>query len=117
MRKKLFLMWMPVVIMMSSSAFAAADANAGKIKYQQLCVSWDGGWGKGDGPAAVALTPKPRNFSDSKGKTDAQLAKVIKEGGAANNLSPLMPPWGAGLTDQDIANIIAYLRVLGKGGQ
>ncbi len=99
------------------SNIQAADIAAGKLKFEQLCATCHGLQGKGDGAASAALTAKPRNFADvalmSK-KTDADLAKVIKNGGAANGLSPMMPAWGAALSDQDIANLIAYVRTFSQ---
>ncbi len=89
------------------------DLAAGKAKFDQYCATCHGSSGKGDGPAGAALNPKPRNFTDASlmgQKSDAQLAKVIKEGGAASGLSPLMVAWGSVLSDQDIANIVAYIR-------
>ncbi len=118
--KKLFL---PLLLLASFSVKAqvaspaAGDAVAGKAKYDTLCVTCHGPTGLGDGAAAAALTPKPRNFRDTAymaKKTDADLAKVIKEGGAAAGLSASMPPWGSMLTDADIANVVAYIRQLGK---
>jgi hypothetical protein len=50
--------------------------------------------GKGDGPAAAALTPKPRDYTDAtwqKSVTDDQIRKAITGGGAAVGKSPLMP--------------------------
>ena len=63
-----------------------ADPSAGKAKYDLLCASCHGTTGKGDGPAAVALTPKPRSLADPqymKGLTNEHLFKVIKDGGTA----------------------------------
>lgn len=91
----------------------AGDAVAGKAKYDMLCVSCHGATGAGDGVAAAALNPKPRNLTVTT-KTDAELHKVIKEGGAANALSASMPAWGAMLPDPDIDNVIAYVRSLKK---
>src|SRR6185295_9190126 len=34
-------------------------------KFAQLCSGCHGPNGQGDGPAGVALTPKPRNFTDA----------------------------------------------------
>lgn len=93
-------------------------AAKGKAKFEMYCVTCHGAGGTGDGPAAQALNPKPRNYTDAKfqaSKTDADIAKVIKTGGAANGLAPTMPAWGAVLTDDDIQNIVAYVRYLGKG--
>jgi hypothetical protein len=50
--------------------------------------------GKGDGPASVALNPKPRNYTDKewqKTVTDEQIKKTIVGGGASMGKSPLMP--------------------------
>ena len=100
-----------------SSAFAG-DPNAGKIKFNLFCATCHGATGKGDGAAAAGLNPKPRNFQDAavmSKKSDADLKKVIQQGGAAVGLSPLMPPWSSALTEQEIANVISFIRSLSKG--
>ena len=51
--------------------------------------------GKGSGPAAAALNPKPRDYTDSAWQgtvTDDQLRTTIIKGGAAVGKSALMPP-------------------------
>lgn len=107
-------------LMISSLSFAqtkSSDLVAGKTKFDQICATCHGATGKGDGAASAALNPKPRNFQDvaymSK-RTDDQLRKVIQEGGAANGMSAVMPSWKAVLNEQDITNIIGYIRQLGK---
>ncbi len=116
--KSIFLFF--TFLMISSLSFAQgkpADLVAGKAKFDQICATCHGATGKGDGAAAAALNPKPRNFQDvaymSK-RTDDQLRKVIQEGGAANGMSAVMPSWKAVLNEQDITNIIGYIRQLGK---
>jgi mono/diheme cytochrome c family protein len=89
----------------------AADAKAGKAKYDMMCVACHGATGLGDGAAAASLNPKPKKLAGIK-RTDAQLTKIIKEGGAKNGLSATMPAWGGALTDTDIANVVAYIRTL-----
>lgn len=91
------------------------DPKLGKQKYMEnmRCSACHGESGKGDGPAAVALNPKPRNYTDCKemGKrSDAELFKVIKEGGAAAGLSPLMVAFGSQLSDKEIWDVIAFIR-------
>ena len=59
------------------------------------CSTCHGTDGKGDGPASVALNPKPRNYTDpewQKSVTDEHIKKTIVEGGAAVGKSPLMVP-------------------------
>jgi hypothetical protein len=84
-----------------------------KNKAQEIlklrCAACHGERGKGDGPAAVALTPKPRDWTDAawnKTVTDERLAKVIVSGGQAVGLSPLMTP------NPDLANEPAVVNEL-----
>jgi mono/diheme cytochrome c family protein len=63
--------------------------------FDTRCVVCHGTHGKGDGPGAAALNPKPRAFGDpawQKSAEDARIAKTIVEGGAATGLSPGMAP-------------------------
>lgn len=64
-------------------------------KFNEVCAQCHGASGKGDGPAAAALNPKPRDYSDGawqKSVTDAQLSEAILKGGAAIGKSASMPP-------------------------
>jgi len=81
--------------------------------YSNLCASCHGATGKSDGPAAVALNPKPKDFTDCKVMTkisDDTLFKSIKGGGQSVGLSPMMPPWGGSLADQQIHGLVGYIR-------
>lgn len=93
----------------------AADAEAGEAKFKQLCATCHGQTGQGDGPASAALNPKPRDMSDSEWQEsvdDEHLRTVIKDGGAAVGLSPTMTAFGHALSDEDVENIVAYIRSL-----
>jgi mono/diheme cytochrome c family protein len=102
-------------------AATAADAAAGETAYQANCASCHGPKGAGDGPVAVALDPKPRNFGDAEFKydtdgdgktgTDADIANIVKQGAAAFGGNVMMAPLGH-LGDDEIANIIAFIRSL-----
>lgn len=48
--------------------FARASADRGKQLFAQNCASCHGERGKGDGPAAVALNPKPQDLTDDQWK-------------------------------------------------
>ncbi|HSB68475.1 MAG TPA: cytochrome c [Candidatus Methylomirabilis sp.] len=98
-------------------AGAAGDPAKGKVSFSQVCAACHGSSGKGDGPAAASLNPKPRDLSDKgylAGLKDDYLKKLIKEGGQAAGKSPLMPPLGGALKDDDIENVISYVRSLAK---
>ena len=92
---------------------AAGGAAAGKGIYTALCVRCHGKTGRGDGPDGTLLATKPRNFTDCarmQALSDQESVTVITEGGAARHLSKDMPPWGTALHEQQIADLVAYLR-------
>jgi cytochrome c553 len=69
-------------------------ANADVI-FATRCATCHGTDGKGTGPAAAALNPKPRDYTNEewqKSVTDEQIAKTIVKGGASVGKSPLMVP-------------------------
>lgn len=88
-----------------------------KGAFTTVCATCHGANGAGDGPGAAALNPKPANFSEAsfwEGKTDEELIKAIREGGASVGKSPLMPAWG-GLYDQAKAEaLLAYIKTFKK---
>jgi len=103
-----------------SLAAEKGDPKAGKAKYDVLCVSCHGNSGKGDGPAAASLNPKPQNHTDGKhmnALTDKYLFDIVKGGGVGVGKSPLMPPWGGQLKDPEIWDVVAYIRSLAKSGK
>lgn len=82
---------------------------AGKQTFDNLCVACHGTAGRGDGPGAAALNPKPANFQD---KTFMQGMPIechfwrISEGGGPG--SP-MPPWRT-LGEDAIWKVLIYER-------
>ncbi len=101
----------------------AGNAEAGKPLYLQNCASCHGDTGAGDGPTGAALPVKPRDFGDGtfkfdtdgdgKSGTDADLTNVIKNGAMKYGGSPLMAPLPH-LSDENVADIIAFIRTLKK---
>lgn len=97
-----------------TSLVPGANPNEGKQWFYVYCVHCHGWLLHGDGPTAIRLDPYPRNLTAGaeymNKKTNLELFTVIKGGGAAVELSEAMPPWGNLLQDQDIWNVIAWIR-------
>ncbi|HWQ70614.1 MAG TPA: cytochrome c [Patescibacteria group bacterium] len=94
---------------------AGADANQGKTYYYSYCIACHGWMMHGDGPSAVELNPRPRTLTRGdymNKKSNLELFTVIKGGGEAVSLSSSMPNWGNVLQDQDIWNIVAFIRAM-----
>lgn len=96
---------------------AAGDPAKGRRKYQEYCSQCHGNEGKGDGTRVQVeqFDPKPRNHTDGaymNSRSDVQLFKIIKEGGKPNNLSHIMPRWDHILKDDDVWNLLAFVRGL-----
>jgi mono/diheme cytochrome c family protein len=106
-----------VVVLSTALRAHAADVEQGKKLYGQYCATCHGQSGKGDGAAAAALNPKPRDHTDKEYMSklsDDDIFKVVKNGGASVGKSPLMPAWGPTLKDDQIQDVVAYVRTLSK---
>jgi len=108
---------MGAVLMAAVPASRAADMAAAKQNYDTFCVKCHGPGGKGDGPAGATLATKPRNFTDCAlmGKmSDDMLFNVIKNGGASAGLSKDMQAWNTGFSDDEIHDLVAYVKTFCK---
>jgi len=86
-------------------------------RYTDFCASCHGAQGGGDGPAGLALNPKPRNLQDAAWQdatAEDRIYKVIKEGGTSVGLSAMMAPWGAVLNDDEIKAMVTKVRSFRK---
>jgi mono/diheme cytochrome c family protein len=91
------------------------DPAAGALLYSTYCASCHGPEGKGDGPVAATLSPRPANHADHVYMgtlSDEHIYKVISQGGASVGKSPLMAPWAGVVNDEGIRDLIAYIRKL-----
>jgi len=91
------------------------ELRIGKQVYQTYCVGCHGDAGQGDGFNSFSLDPHPRDLGDpafQKSKSSADLADVIRRGGAGVGLSSLMPPWGHTLDARHVDAVVLYVRSL-----
>ena len=92
---------------------SAASIAKGKAQYETTCSPCHGLKGKGDGPAAAAFNPKPRDHSNGAYMdklTNRHIYNVIKMGGTMYGY-PTMPAQPQ-LSDDQIVSVIAYVRTL-----
>ncbi len=89
----------------------AYDEAATKALFVDKCAKCHGESGKGDGPKAKTLKKKPADYTD-KAKmgeiTDAELKEEI-----TNGKKP-MPAFKTKLTEQEIDDLVVYIRTFAK---
>lgn len=103
----------------AAPALDAAAVAAGKAVFAEKgCTGCHGETGLGDGAAAAALDPKPRNYTDAKWQsetTDEQIKASITEGTKRADGTPTsMIAYGALLKGEELNNLVTYIRSLKK---
>ncbi len=116
--------------LLSQPDFSPARLLAGQAAFQQRCASCHGDSGNGEGSAAVALNPKPRDYrkgifkfistidlenpsgNRKKKPTREDLAAVIRRGATGTSMPafPLLP-------EQEVQDLIDYVRYLAQRGE
>jgi mono/diheme cytochrome c family protein len=105
------------VLLLPGPVLAQGNAANGKDLYTKHCAACHGPTGKGDGPAAAALTPKPADFTNKAymaGLKDQYVFDLVQKGGVGVGKSPLMAPFGSKLKEGEIRDVIAYVKTLPK---
>ncbi len=84
----------------------------GKVLYQSYCTPCHGKNGKGDGPAAASLHPKPADHTSAavQAESDGTLFYKISEG----HTGTAMPPFKAVLHPDQRWAVIDYIRTLAR---
>ena len=99
-------------------SFCAVQAGAAPVEliYRYYCASCHGLEGKGDGPNATKTQPvTPRDHTsaaDMSKLSDKEIIEAIRHGGAATDISRMMPPFEKTLSDKEIYDLKDYLRRL-----
>jgi len=103
------------VVVALTGSWALAQSHTGSTRngeriFQQHCVGCHGTSGDGLGPDIKELIVPPANFRamKSRTKTDMELYLAIKQGVL---FSP-MHGWADRLTDQEIRDVVRYIRKL-----
>lgn len=107
-------LFMVVFVATGCSSAKPADVAKGKEIFAERCVVCHGNTGHGDGPAAISLDPKPRQFADHAWQakiSDEDIEKIIQVGGAAVGKSAAMPA----NPDLNDPQVVAGLRTVVRG--
>ncbi len=85
--------------------------------YKTYCVQCHGMHANGTGVNVRDMSVMPRDHTDAKamsGRSDDLIFKAIKEGGSSISKSVLMPPWEGTFSDDEIRDLVQYLRTVCK---
>ena len=103
-------------LLLAPAPLAAQDAQPGKGEYDRWCAGCHGEDGKGEGPGAATMMPRPRDFTTGRYQirstpsgalpTDEDMTRVILDGmpGTA------MPGWRDHFGDSEVRDLVAYLK-------
>lgn len=82
--------------------------SAGKTMYSQLCRVCHGNTGRGDGPTAAALNPKPAKLTSEavQSQNDGAIFWKINHG------NPPMPGFQSRLSEKQTWALVSYIRSL-----
>ncbi len=86
------------------------DPERGKPIFEQRCAVCHGPQGRGDGPEAPFLSPRPASLisAATSVKSDAELLATIANGKPRT----AMPAWKDVLSEQERRDVLAYIRSL-----
>jgi mono/diheme cytochrome c family protein len=86
-----------------------ARAQAGADIFRVRCVMCHGPQGRGNGPMAASLNPRPIDFADAAKRlatTDSAVGDVIRRGRRS------MPAFGSMLSRAQVDSLVAFLKTL-----
>lgn len=93
------------VVLSSVHTVCGSDYGEGKALYEEKCMICHGQNGKGDGPAAAALSPPPKDFSRAEFWKQKDVEQLITN--RVKNGKGAMPAFS--LSDDEINTIIDYM--------
>jgi mono/diheme cytochrome c family protein len=106
----LFALFATVGAIAGEGSSVVSDVSKGKSVYQENCATCHGRSGKGDGYTKLVPPVADLTSSAIQGKLDAELIKTIHAG----RPNSAMGSWRLALSEEEIQDVVAYLRTLKK---
>jgi mono/diheme cytochrome c family protein len=100
-----------VLLLTTFSNVAWSEGSSGATTFKAKCVLCHGADGTGNTPLGKQLQAANLHSKDVQKKPDAELRKVVHDG------QTNMPAFADQLSDQEITQVIKYVRSLGKQGK
>ncbi|HKK45828.1 MAG TPA: cytochrome c [Balneolaceae bacterium] len=119
------LMMLPILAQAQDTSWKAPDAadtmqnqfalnkqflSLGEKTFKSNCTTCHGKKGKGNGPAAVALNPKPANLQSDRVQNESQGALFWKISTGKKG----MPSWKSALSKKQLWAVVIYVKNLTK---
>jgi mono/diheme cytochrome c family protein len=104
----------PVTVIISAGGSQARDVTRGRELYLRHCAGCHGEDGRGE---AKTFRPNVGNLAVKElmdQTSDEYLFTVIQKGGAAVGKNPAMPAWSTQFRDDDIWDVVAFVRTLAR---
>lgn len=98
-------------------AVSSARPDSAEDNFSAYCTRCHGENGRGDGPSVHTLKNKPQDFTNcaqTQKLSDQMMFQAIKGGGSSVGLSGDMPNWNIDLTDDEIHDLVAFIRTFCK---
>jgi cytochrome c6 len=99
------------VMLFSVSNLAWSEESAGETTFKSKCVLCHGADGTGNTPLGKQLQAADLHSPDVQKRTNAELHKVVHDG------QTNMPAFADQLSDEEITQVIKYVRTFGKSAK
>jgi cytochrome c6 len=97
-----------LVVLLGVNAIASGADEGGDQLYKTKCAACHGPDGRGEVPMGKKLGARDLNSAEVQKQSDAQLTEVITKG------KNKMPAYNGKLSKEQIAQLVAYVREIGK---